>query len=207
MTDILAPTALDVSCQYLQTLVWMKGRPAPHPVQYRCSQSAQTGRVRSLLLQRRAPASYKNPQHSSLPCFGIPPTDYTILAHQLHLPEEKNRKHASLTRKRPIIVFLITRHRTLHHASPVSPPVSLTGFSTHPSLPPQIYPCPISSTPYPLPLAPPRTSCPHCWPPQCMVKAISTRQCGTSSTAILPPTNAPTKSGFSACSTPAMNLL
>ena len=38
-------------------------------------------------------------------------------------------------------------------------------------------------------------------------KGISTRRCGTSSTAISPLTNAPTQSGSSMCSTPAMNLL
>ena len=95
--------------------------------------------------------SSKNPQPSSLPCFGTPPTGYTVPAQPLHPHEGKTGKHTCLTRKRLIIVFLITKHLTLHHSSPTSPLVSLAVFSTHSALPPHFHPCLISSTPCPLP--------------------------------------------------------
>ncbi|KAN0133892.1 Peptidase family C54 domain containing protein [Lactarius tabidus] len=46
-----------------------------------------------------------------------------------------------------------TSHHTLHPASPISPPDSLADFSTPSTLPPRIFPCSISSTPFPLPPA------------------------------------------------------
>ena len=100
----------------------------------------------------------------------------------------------------PTCTYPRLMHHTRRQASSTSPLVFLAGFNTLSTLPPQIYPCPISSTLYPLPPVPPKASLLHS--SQNTVKGNLTRRCAISSTAILPPTDAPTQCGSSACRDP-----
>ena len=75
-----------------------------------------------------SPRRLGQPGATSLPYFVTSATDYTVPTLRLHPDEEKTVKHNSSC---PIIIFLITSLRTLHHASPtlIFLLVSLAGFS------------------------------------------------------------------------------